>query len=343
MTTLKHFYSGKTILVTGGAGSIGSGVVRMLLGFEPASVRILDINENGIFNLVQELQSRKLRPFIGDVRDEKRVMMAIQDVDVVVHAAALKHVPLSEYNPMEAVNVNIQGTQNVIYGAIQSNVGRVINISTDKAVDPVNVMGATKLVAERLINNAPNYMGGNRDTILCSVRFGNVMNSSGSVIPTFRNQIQEGGPVTLTDKDMTRFFLSMKEAAEFILTAGIKMEGREIFIPKMPSLRIVDLAHVMIEQDASKHGFNPETIQIKVTGTRPGEKLHEALLTREEATSARDEPGMFVLQHPLPAESGRKFREEDRYDSKNAEFLDKQQIKDLLKTSDEEQCLDFLD
>ena len=335
MTILKNFYSGKTILVTGGAGSIGSGVVRMLLGFDPASVRILDINENGIFNLVQELQSRKLRPFIGDVRDEKRVMMAVQDVDVVVHAAALKHVPLSEYNPLEAVNVNIQGTQNVIYGAIQTNVGRVINISTDKAVDPVNVMGATKLVAERLITNAPNYMGSNRGTIFCSVRFGNVLNSSGSVIPTFRNQIRYGGPVTLTAKDMTRFFLSMKDAVEFILTAGIKMEGREIFIPKMPSLKIADLAHVLIEEGAAKHGFDPATIKLEITGTRPGEKLHEALLTREEATSAREESGMFVLHHPLPAESGEDFREEDRYDSRNAEFLDKQQIEGLLKKGDD--------
>lgn len=335
MTDLKEFYTGKTVLVTGGAGSIGSGVVRMVLGFDPASVRILDINENGIFNLIQELQSRKLRPLIGDVRDEKRVMMAVQDVDVVIHAAALKHVPLSEYNPMEAVNVNIQGTQNVIYSAIQANVARVVNISTDKAVDPVNVMGATKLVAERLITNAPNYMGGNRNTILCSVRFGNVLNSSGSVIPVFRKQIREGGPVTVTAKQMTRFFLSMKDAVEFILIAGSKMEGREIFIPKMPALKIIDLAKVLIEEAGSKYGIDPTTIHLDVTGFRPGEKMHEALLTSEEGAGACEEPGMFVLQHPIPTEPEEGLQERNRYDSRHADFLDQQQIKELLRTSDE--------
>jgi len=189
-------------------------------------------------------------------------------------------------------------------------------------------------VAERLITNAPNYMGRNRGTIFCSVRFGNVLNSSGSVIPTFRTQIRNGGPVTLTAKNMTRFFLSMKEATKFILTAGIKMEGREIFIPRMPALKIADLAHVLIEEGASKHGLDPASIKLEVTGTRPGEKLHEALLTKEEAISALEEPGMFILQHPLPAESGKDFREEDRYDSRNSEFLNRQQIKDLLNTSD---------
>ena len=335
MTNLKNFYAGKTVLVTGGAGSIGGGVARMLLGLDPASVRILDINENGIFNLVQELQSRKLRPLIGDVRDEKRVMMAVQDVDVVVHAAALKHVPLSEYNPLEAVNVNIQGTQNVIYSAIQSNVGRVINISTDKAVDPVNVMGATKLVAERLITNAPNYMGGNRKTILSSVRFGNVLNSSGSVIPLFRKQIKDGGPVTLTSKQMTRFFLSMDEAARFILKSGSEMEGQEIFVPKMPALKIIDLAQVLIEEAVAKHGIDPDSIETVVTGGRPGEKLHEALLTYEEGLAASEEPGMFVLKHPLPMDLDGEPEGRNKYDSRHAEFLDREQIKDLLRACGE--------
>jgi FlaA1/EpsC-like NDP-sugar epimerase len=332
MTTLKSFYSGKTILVTGGSGSIGSGVVRMLLGLDPASVRVLDVNENGIFNLVQELHSRRLRPFIGDVRDEKRVMMAVQDADVVIHAAALKHVPLSEYNPLEAVNVNIQGTQNVISAAIQANVGRVINISTDKAVDPINVMGATKMVAERLITNAPNYMGGNRNTTLCSVRFGNVLNSSGSVIPLFKGQIRDGGPLTLTSKKMTRFFLPMRAATEFILNAGTRMEGREIYIPKMPALKIIDLAKVLIDEGVAKHGIDPKSIELKITGPRPGEKLHEALLTAEEGAAACEEQDMFVLKHPLPTESEGQEQTRNRYDSRYADFLDLQQIKDLLES-----------
>lgn len=332
MNQLKSFYSGKTILVTGGAGSIGSGIVRMLLEYDPASVRIFDVNENGIFNLVHDLQSRKLRPFIGDVRDEKRVMLAAQDADVIVHAAALKHVPLSEYNPLEAVNVNIQGTQNVISSAIQANVAKVINISTDKAVDPINVMGATKLVAERLITNAPNYMGGNRRTTLCSVRFGNVLNSSGSVVPVFRSQIERGGPLTLTSDKMTRFFLPIKEATEFILKAGYCMTGREIFIPKMPALKIADLGQVLIDQVSSMHGIDPTSIKTEVTGPRPGEKLHEALLTTEESLVALEEENMFVLHHPVPTDSEGTEQNSYRYDSRHAKLLDYQQIQDLLQS-----------
>ena len=212
-------YEGKRVLVTGGAGSIGQEIVRELTERGCAQIRVLDINETGLFELENRLKCDNLRLFIGDIRDKDRLSRAMEDVDVVFHAAALKHVPLCEYNPFEAAKTNVLGTQTAIDCAIDNNVERFIMISTDKAVNPSNVMGTTKLLAERL-TLAANYHKGNRRSKFSVVRFGNVLNSRGSLLTTLKQQIENGQDVTLTHKDMTRFVMSIEEAVTLVLRAG---------------------------------------------------------------------------------------------------------------------------
>ena len=243
---LNDFYKGKKVLVTGGSGSIGQKIVKELLNHDVDVVRVLDNNETALFDLEQDLNSSKIRTLVGDIRDYRRLERAFKDIDIIFHAAAYKHVPLCEYNPLDAVKTNVIGTQNIIDAAITCGVDKVILISTDKAVNPVNVMGATKLLAERLMISSNVYSGRGGTKFSC-VRFGNVLNSRGSVIPVFKKQISNGGPVTITDERMTRFIMHIHEAAKLILTAGGLSDGGEIFILKMPSVTVPDLAEAMIE------------------------------------------------------------------------------------------------
>lgn len=333
------FYRNKKILVTGGVGSIGSNLVRKLLTLRPAIIRVFDNNETGLFDLEQELQSEKIRTLIGDIRDKDRLNMAMNGIDIVFHTSALKHVPLCEYNPFDAVKTNVLGTQNVLESALSNEVKKVINVSTDKAVSPTNVMGATKLLAERLTISA-NYYSGNQKTVFSSVRFGNVLNSRGSVIPLFRKQIQDGGPVTITDKGMTRFFMEIPAASHLILTAGEIAKGREIFILKMPALRIADLAEAMIEEYAPGAGYKPEEIPIKIIGKRNGEKLFEDLMAEEEAERAYERDDMFLIiphtlahEDPLdPAYSkGFKKTEKMSFCSQDAPLVNKAEIRRVLR------------
>ena len=291
---MKSYYNGKKILVTGGVGSIGSQLVRKLLTLDPEIIRVFDNNETGLFDLEQELNSDKIRVLIGDIRDKDRLIMAMDGIDIVFHASALKHVPLCEYNPFDAVKTNVLGTQNVLEAALSQEVGKVINVSTDKAVSPTNVLGATKLLGERLTISANHYKG-NKKTAFSSVRFGNVLNSRGSVIPLFKKQIRDGGPVTVTDREMTRFFMDILEAVNLILEAGEVAKGREIFIFKMPALRVLDLAKAMIKKYAGDCGHNPKTVQITIIGKRSGEKLHEELMTLEESDRAYERDNMIVI------------------------------------------------
>jgi len=331
------FYKNKKILVTGGVGSIGSQLVRTLLQLDPASIRVFDNNETGLFEIEQELHSPIIRILVGDVRDKNRVDLAMDGIDIVFHASALKHVPLCEYNPFEAVKTNVLGTQNVLDAALRNQVEKVINISTDKAVNPTNVMGATKLLAERLAITA-NYYKGKKRTIISSVRFGNVMNSRGSVIPVFKNQIREGKCVTITDREMNRFFMDIPSAVNLILTAGRISRGGEIFILKMPAIRIIDLAEVMIEHYALEFGFRPEDIPLKIIGKRNGEKLYEDLMTEEESERVYENDEMFVIApDSLPGTmdewaipEGFRHAVRDTYSSKNAPVVDRERIKQLL-------------
>lgn len=292
-----RFYQGKVILVTGGAGSIGRELVKELLELNPRVIRILDNNETALYDLEQEFQSEKIRIFLGDIRDKDRLKRAFEDVNIVFHAAALKHVPLCEYNPFEAIKTNVGGTQNLIEVAMDEEIDQFITISTDKAVNPENVMGATKLLAERLTISANFYKGLKKIAFSC-VRFGNVLDTRGSVVPLFRKQIQNGGPVTITDPEMTRFMMKIPRAIELVLKAAEMAKGGEIFILKMDALRMVDLARVMIEELASSYGFSPHSIQVDVIGKRAGEKLYEDLMTFDESERAWEDEEMFVVLPP---------------------------------------------
>nr|WP_320161322.1 polysaccharide biosynthesis protein [uncultured Methanoregula sp.] len=325
----KSFYKNKRILVTGGAGSIGRELVRKILDYDPFIVRVLDNNETGLFDLENELGSNKIRPLIGDIRDKDRLLMAFDGIDIVFHASALKHVPLCESNPFDAVKTNVIGTQNVLDAALSKEVEKVINVSTDKAVNPTNVMGATKLLAERLTISA-NYYRGNKRTVFSSVRFGNVLNSRGSVIPLFLNQIQKGGPLTITDKKMTRFFMDIPSAVNLIINAGRISQGREIFILKMSAMGISDLAQAMIEEFAPKYGFKPEDIGMQVIGKRGGEKLYEELMTKEEAASAYENDEMFLIlpqkithEEPFAVQVEKSFKKSkiEEFSSRNSKLL----------------------
>ena len=289
-----EFYKGKTILVTGGVGSIGSQLVKKLLEFEPDSIRVFDNNETGLFDLEHELNSERIRTLIGDIRDKNRLNMAFNTVDIVFHAAALKHVPICECNPFDAVKTNVIGTQNVIETALNHNIEKVINISTDKAVNPTNVMGATKLLSERLIISAYSYTG-KRKTRFSNVRFGNVLNSRGSAIPLFRKQIQYGGPITVTDPQMTRFCMQIPDAVDLIITAGAISQGRETFVLKMSAFKIIDLATVMRDFYALRYGRNPDDIKIEIIGKRDGEKVYEELMTEDEGQFAYENENMFMV------------------------------------------------
>lgn len=327
-----NIFQGMNILVTGGTGSIGSEVVRKVLQYEPKVVRVFSSDEDGLFCLEKELKTQpNVRFLLGDIKEKERLRMAIEDIDLVFHAAALKHVPLCEYNPFEAVKTNVLGTQNLIEVARDEEIDKMITISTDKAVNPVNVMGATKLLAERLTISA-NYYKGIRKTIFACVRFGNVLNSRGSVVPLFREQISGGGPVTITDPDMTRFVTSVSRAAEMVLQAAEITRGGEIFILKMPALRIGDLAEVMIEGLATCYGHKPEKIKIEILKKRPGEKNHEELMTQDEAQTAYETSGMFIITPRLTPEKKTRIKLTKRqaYISSNEELLTKTEIKKLF-------------
>lgn len=285
---------GKNVLVTGGAGSVGGFLVRRILAEDPAVVRVFDNNEANIAQLKRSLDDERCRYLTGNVRDKERLDRAIDGIDIVVHTAGLKHVDVSEYNPFEAVKTNVVGLQNVVDAAIDSEVQRVVFTSSDKAVDPANTMGTTKLLGEKLITAGNKYKG-RGDLKLASVRFGNVINSSQSVIPLFRKQIREGGPVTITDERMTRFFLTWDQLGDLVTEAIDKTEGGEVFVYKMDALRIEELAEVMVDSLASKFGHDPDQIERRYIGKRIGETIHEETLTEREAARTLEGPSTYAI------------------------------------------------
>ena len=269
----------KTILITGGTGSLGKCFTKYVLThYNPKKIIFYSRDEFKQFLMQNEMKeyADKLRFFIGDVRDKERLQRAFEDVDYVIHAAALKQVPACEYNPNEAIKTNIHGAQNVIDAALDSNVKKVVALSTDKAVNPTNVMGASKRMCEMVIQ----MMNRQSKTNFVAVRFGNVLGSNGSVIPLFKKQIAEGGPVTVTDPNIIRYFMTIPEAVSLVLQAGAYAHGGEIFVLDMGEpVKIVDLATNLIKLSGYKPG---EDIEIKFTGLRPGEKMYEELLMSEE-------------------------------------------------------------
>ncbi len=294
----------KRVLVTGACGTVGTELIRQLLTdpvYQPAEVIGLDNKESDLFFLDQEyLGDARAHFFVSDIRDGEDLTRRMRGIDVVFHCAALKHVILCERSPEQAVQTNIQGVHNVIAAASLNGVERVIFTSSDKAVNPTNVMGTSKLMGERLMTAANSHKHGN-GPIFASTRFGNVLGSSGSVIPIFHNQIANGGPVTLTDPEMTRFVMSIQQAVSLVIDSAGLARGGEVFITKMPVIRIADLARVMIDELAPRYGHALDAIDITNTGTKPGEKLYEELMSDEETRRSVELKDYFVV---LPAFRG---------------------------------------
>jgi FlaA1/EpsC-like NDP-sugar epimerase len=335
----------KNVLITGGAGSVGRILVRRLLKQDPSVVRIFDQSEPGLAALKTELADERCRFLAGNVRDKARLARAVDGIDIVVHTAAMKHVDISEYNPFEAVKTNVMGLQNLIDVSIDAGVERFIFTSSDKAAHPANTMGTTKLLGEKLVTAANKYSGGH-DIRLASVRFGNVINSSQSVIPVFREQIEKGGPVTLTDPKMSRFFLTYDDVAELVVGAMKHTQGGELFIRKMDAIRIEDLAEAMIEAFAPSYGHDPAQIEVEQTGRRVGETFDEKILTEREVSRTMESESLYAV---VPEQSGENgylnhdgisgFEPVDDVvrSSENADKLSKNEILELLRTEFEEE------
>jgi UDP-N-acetylglucosamine 4,6-dehydratase/5-epimerase len=283
LAQLMHVVAGKAVLVTGGTGSFGRAFIKALLAHSTARrIIVFSRDEQKHYQMERALRDPRLRFFVGDIRDRDRLRQAFRGVQIIVHAAAMKHVPLCEYNPIEAVQTNIVGARNLIEAAIEAGVERVMALSTDKAVAPANLYGATKLCMEKLLV-AANAYSGDKPTRFSAARYGNVMGSAGSVIPLFREQSQNGH-LTITDERMTRFWIDMEGAIRLVLRGLDLMRGGEIYIPKLPTTDIVTLA------EALAPGVPRQTV-----GIRPGEKLHETLISPEEARRTRDLGDLLVI------------------------------------------------
>lgn len=281
-------WNDQVVLITGGTGSFGKKFAEILLReYQPKKLIIFSRDELKQLEMQQALHYKNLRFFIGDVRDRERLYRAFQGVDVVVHAAALKQVPSCEYNPFEAVKTNILGAQNVIDAAIDCGVRRVMALSTDKAVNPVNLYGATKLVAEKIFTQANTYAG-LRPTRFACVRYGNVVGSRGSVIPLFLEQ-RNSGSITVTDPDMTRFWITLEQGVRFVIRCLEQMQGGEVFVPKIPSASIMDLVRTIAPD-----------CQVEYIGIRPGEKIHEVLISPDESHQVLELDDMFIVQPAYP-------------------------------------------
>lgn len=296
------FFKGSTVVVTGAAGTVGKELSKQLLKAEVAQVRCVDNDESDLFFLGDHYRSEpRVEIFLTDVRSRFSLDQVFSGADYVFHAAALKHVTLGERNPFETVQTNVIGVQNVIQAAISNRVGKVLFTSTDKAVNPTNVMGTTKLMGERLFTAAHAIPLDHRTTIFASTRFGNVAGSAGSVIPLFARQIARKGPLTLTHLEMTRFVMTLADAVNLLLKSLQLASGGEVFITKMKTINIADLAQVMVALLAPVFGHDPEEIPIKTIGPLPGEKMYEELMNEEEIRRALELDNLFVV---LPALRG---------------------------------------
>lgn len=341
---IANFFSDKRVLVTGACGTIGQELVRQLLEeYQVAELIGLDNNESELFFLEQRfLNYPNSSFFLADTRDGGKLSRKFKGIVVVFHTAAFKHVILCERSPFDAVQTNIIGVQNVIRSALENKVQRVIFTSSDKAVNPTNVMGTSKLMGERLMTAANSNLR-DKGSIFASTRFGNVLGSRGSVIPIFREQIRKGGPITLTDPDMTRFIMSIRQAVQLVIDSAALSCGGEVFVTKMPVIRIKDLAEVMIYELADKFGQAPESIDIEIIGTKPGEKLYEELMTQEETRRTVELSRYFAvkpafsslyrdLQYSYPDIISQEI--ENPYHSDSEEPLSTDELRDFLYSTD---------
>jgi len=328
-------FEGKKILITGGTGSLGQALTKRLLEYDVDTVRIFSRNEDKQVTMRSEILDQRLRFFIGDIRDFDRLTRALEDIDIVFHAAALKHVPVVEYNPFEAIKTNVIGSQNVINACLHENVETAVAVGTDKAVSPLNTYGATKLLMEKLFVTAQNYLNINRHkTKFIALRYGNVLGSSGSVVPKFIKQIRAKEKITITDSDMTRFSITMNEALDFILKSTQTGKGGEIFVPKLKAYSITDVAEALKELLGD---FGEKNISV-----RQGEKIHESLINIDEMRSTIEDESTYTILNPSLTNDGnlnkyypnmKKVTEIKQYSSDTVEKISKEELKELFKNS----------
>ena len=324
-------FEGKKILITGGTGSLGNALTSRLLNYDVDTIRIFSRNENKQITMESKFNDDRLRFLLGDVRDYPRLVRAMEDIDIVFHAAALKHVPVIEYNPFEAIKTNVIGSQNVIDACLKENVEKAVGIGTDKAVSPLNTYGATKLLMEKLFVTASNYLKKERhQTKFFALRYGNVLGSSGSVIPKFIKQIKNKEKITITDPNMTRFSISMDEALDFILNATEIAKGSEIFIPKLRAYTIKDIKDVLFELLQKTDEEN--------IGIREGEKLNEILINSDEIRYTWEYENMYMLLNPSVQKhisldefpNKNKVTNMDDYNSGSVEKIPKDEMKKII-------------
>lgn len=294
MTDLESMFNDQSILITGGTGSFGKQYTKTILErYSPKRLVVYSRDELKQFEMQQDFNQNCMRYFIGDVRDRDRLVRAMSGVNIVIHAAALKQVPAAEYNPMECIKTNIHGAENVIHAALENDVDKVIALSTDKAANPINLYGATKLVSDKLFVAANNVSGGHR-TRFSAVRYGNVVGSRGSVVPFFQKRIAENcDDLPITDERMTRFWITIQEGVDFVLRSFARMHGGEIFVPKIPSVRVVDVATAMAP-----------SLPHRIVGIRPGEKLHEVMCPTDDSHLTLEFDDHYVIK-PTIQFSGR--------------------------------------
>ena len=318
-------FDGKKILITGGTGSLGKALTTKLLETNVETIRIFSRDEWKQVKMQSEFNDDRLRYFIGDVRDKERLSRALKDVNIVIHAAALKQMPVAEYNPFEAVKTNIIGTQNIIETCLDNNVETVLGIGTDKAVAPVNTYGATKFLMERLLVSANFYKGDQEIKFLC-VRYGNVLGSRGSVVPIFLNQIKTGKKITVTDPNMTRFNITMNEALELILRVLKNGKGGEVFVPKIKAYKVGDMKDAIIDLSNS-------SVETEIISIRPGEKIHESLISNDELRNVFESSDDYVIiDQNLYNQYDNLIKTtlKSQYSSDKVTLLTKEELKEIL-------------
>jgi UDP-N-acetylglucosamine 4,6-dehydratase/UDP-glucose 4-epimerase len=328
-------FKGKKILITGGTGSLGQALTKRLLEKDVDTIRIFSRNESSQIQMESKFNDNRLRFLLGDIRDKERLIIAMEDIDFVFHAAALKHVPKIEYNPFEAIKTNVIGSQNVIDACLANNVGKAICVGTDKAVSPLNTYGATKLLMEKLFVTANNYLDPKKHpTVFIALRYGNVVGSSGSVIPKFIEMLKNKKKITITDLNMSRFSITMNEALDFILKSAKIGKGSEIFVPKLKSYSIKDVKEAMYELLGN---YGEEII-----GIRPGEKLHESLINNEEMRTSWEYENLYLITNPLfplfhpniineTYNGVKKIENMNSYSSDNVEKISNDGLKEIIQ------------
>lgn len=326
--SISNMFEGKKVLITGGTGSLGTALTKRLLKTNVDTIRIFSRDEWKQVQMESEIKDDRLRFFIGDVRDKERLSRALENVNIVIHAAALKQMPVAEYNPFEAVKTNVMGTQNLIEACLDNHIESVLAIGTDKAVSPLNTYGATKLLMERLFVSA-NFCKGNHKIKFTCVRYGNVMGSRGSVIPVFINQIKSGKDITVTDPNMTRFNITMNEALDLIFRALENGKGGEVFVPKLKAYKVGDIKDAITEILESKS-------ETKIISIRPGEKIHESLISFDELSNTFENKQDYIIIDKQIQEFGSKDTSlvqttlKEQYSSDSVELLTKKDLKELL-------------